>query len=79
MFMVCYYVLITCYGSQSDLFYSIPKHDEPGNVKEKNGAYNGENLVVGRLETSRSCLIQGQGLSKSGVRGIQRDAGIGIF
>lgn len=36
--MVCYYVLITCYGSQSDLFCSIPKHDERGHVKGKEQA-----------------------------------------
>lgn len=40
---------------------------------------NGKNLVVGRLETGGSCLIQGQCLGKSGVRRIQRDCGIGVL
>lgn len=39
----------------------------------------GENLVVGCLEASRSCLIQGQRLSKRGVRRIQRDCGVGVL
>lgn len=40
---------------------------------------DGENLVVGRLETGGSCLIQGQCPSKCGVRRIESDSGIGIL
>lgn len=58
-------------------------YSSPGSKIECVGAdfysCDGENLVVRRLETSGSCLIQSQCLSECGIRRIECDCGIGIL